>query len=139
MNPILHLRIAGAVMLLLVGVNLYVPRFLGWQEELRRVSLVNRQIFQVHATFIVILLGLLAALLLACAPALAEPTALARAVLLGLTVFWGLRLSFQLLVYDPRIWRGKRFETAMHALFTATWGYLAAVFGGALLANLART
>ena len=64
---LVHLRIVGVVMACLVVVNLFVPLRFHWREELARVSLVNRQIFQAHTVFLVLTLALLSALLLTCA------------------------------------------------------------------------
>lgn len=127
-----HLRIVGVIMALLVAVNLDVPRRFHWREELSRVSLLNRQIFQAHTAFIVLLVALLAGLFLTCADALLEPTRLSRAVLAGLTVFWGLRMLMQWFFYSPGIWRGDRSNTIAHAMFSLTWVYVTAVCGLAL-------
>ena len=131
---LLHLRIVGVLMALLVAVNLYVPGELRWREELSRVSLVNRQIFQAHTVFIVLLIALTSALLLTSAEALLEPTRLSRAVLIGLTLFWGLRMMMQWFFYSPRVWRGNRFYTVMHAVFSLGWIYVTAVCALALRA-----
>ena len=53
---------------------------------------------------------------------------LSRAILLGLTIFWGLRLVMQWFFYSPDIWRGNRFFTTMHVVFSMTWIYLTGVF-----------
>jgi hypothetical protein len=45
---LIHLRIVGIVMASLVAVNLIVPSRFHWREEMARLSLVNRQIFQAH-------------------------------------------------------------------------------------------
>jgi len=129
---VFHLRSVGVLMALLVAVNLCVPKQLHWREELSRVSLVNRQIFQAHTVFIVLLVALTSALLLTCAEALLEPTRLSRAVLIGLTGFWGLRMLMQWLFYSPRVWRGNRFYTALHAVFSLGWIYVTAVCALAL-------
>ena len=138
MNPdptlVFHLRAVGVLMALLVIVNLLVPGRFRWREELARVSLLNRQIFVAHTVFIVLLIALLAALFLTCAEALLEPTRLSRAVLLGLTIFWGLRLLMQWFFYSPLVWRGNRLHTAMHAVFSLAWIYVTAVCGLALRA-----
>jgi hypothetical protein len=133
---VLHLRIVGILMALLVVVNLYVPGRFGWREELSRVSLLNRQIFQAHTIFIVLLIALMSALFLTCAEALLEPTRLSRAVLIGLTVFWGLRMLMQWFFYSPQVWRGHRFHTVMHGVFSLGWIYVTAVCGLALRAVL---
>jgi hypothetical protein len=129
---LLNLRIAGVVLAALVVVNLYVPRRFGWRADLAKLSLLNRQIFQVHSIFLVLILALFSALLLACGDALLEPTRLSRAVLIGLTIFWGVRAATQWWFYSPEIWRGNRFFTVMHVVFSATWIYLTGVFGTAL-------
>jgi hypothetical protein len=133
---LLHLRLAGVVMASLVVVNLLVPGRFHWREEMSRLSLVNRQIFQAHSVFLVLTLALFSALLLTCGPALLEPTRLSRAVLAGLTIFWGLRMLMQWCFYSPLIWRGHRFNTVMHYTFSVVWVYVTTVFAVALWANL---
>ena len=127
-----HLHVVGIVMALLVVVNLFVPGRFHWREDLSRVSLLNRQIFQAHSFFIILLLALFSALFLTCAQALLEPTRLIRAVLAGLTVFWGLRMFVQWFFYSPAVWRGNRFNTIMHGVFSMTWIYVTAVCAAAL-------
>ena len=133
---LLHLRLTGVVMASLVVVNLIVPRRFHWREEMARLSLLNRQIFQAHNVFLVLTLALFAALLLSCAPALLEPTRLSRAVLFGLTVYWGLRMVMQWCFYSPSIWRGHRFNTVMHYVFSVVWVYVTSVFAAALWLNI---
>jgi hypothetical protein len=131
---LLHLRIVGVVMMALVVVNVLVPARFHWREEMARLSLLNRQIFQAHAFFLVLTLALFSALLLTCGDALLERTRLNRAVLSGLTIFWTLRMLMQWGFYSPAIWRGHRFNTAMHCIFSAVWIYVSAVFATALWA-----
>lgn len=131
MTLLAHLRFVGLIMAALVVVNLFVPRRLRWREELARVSLVNRQIFQVHTMFIILILAMFAVLLLTSADALLEPTRLSRLILGGLTIFWGVRLLTQFFYYSPAIWRGDRFNTAMHGVFSVAWIYVTAVLGAA--------
>ncbi|HET7697973.1 MAG TPA: hypothetical protein VFK57_19825 [Vicinamibacterales bacterium] len=131
---VFHLRTVGVLMALLAAVNLFVPGRFNWREELARVSLLNRQIFQAHTVFIVLVIALMSALLLFCAEALLEPTRLSRAVLLGLTVFWGLRMLMQWFFYSPEVWRGNRLHTVLHGVFSLGWIYVTAVCGMALRA-----
>ena len=105
MNLELHLRIVGLLLLVLVALNMYVPRWFNWKGELASLSLLNRQIFQVHAAFICVILTMFATLALFYARELLEPTPLSRAVLAALTMFWFLRLLAQWFVYDGRLWR----------------------------------
>ena len=130
---VVHLRAVGVVMALLVAVNLVVPVRYQWRDETARLSLLNRQIFQAHAVFLILTLALFSVLLLNYADALVEPTRLSRAILAGLTIFWALRMLMQWCFYSPAIWRGDRFHTAMHWLFSATWIYVTGVFATAWL------
>ena len=129
---LLNLRVAGVIIAVLVVVNLFVPSRFGWRAEMARLSLLNRQIFQAHSVFLIVTLALSSALLLTLADALLEPTRLSRALLAGLTIFWGLRMFMQWWFYSPKIWRGNRFFTTMHVVFSMTWIYMTAVFGSAL-------
>jgi hypothetical protein len=133
---LLHLRIVGVFMALLVVVNLLVPARLHWREEMARLSLVNRQIFQVHSLFIVLTLALFSALLLTSSDALLERTPLSRAVLMGLTIFWGARMLMQWFYYSPKVWRGNRFNTRVHYMFSVAWVYVTAIFAAALWRQL---
>ena len=133
---LMHLRIVGILMALLVLVNLAVPGRFGWREEMARLSLLNRQIVYAHHVFIVLILALFAALLLTCAEALLQPTRLARAVLIGLTTFWALRMLMQWGFYSSATWRGHRFHTVMHGVFSVTWMYVTVTLAAALWSNL---
>jgi len=133
---LVHLHAGGVAMASLVVVNLFVPSRFHWREEMSRLSLVNRQIFQVHTIFLVLTLGLFSALLMTCASALLEPTRLSRAVLIGLTIFWALRMVVQWFFYSSTLWRGHRFNTFVHYGFSVLWVYLTGVFAAALWMNL---
>jgi hypothetical protein len=131
---LIHLRIVGLVMASLVAVNLIVPVRFNWRDEMARLSLVNRQVFQAHGIFLVLTLALFSALLLTSADTLLEPTRLSRAVLAGLTIFWGLRMLMQWFFYSPELWRGHRFNTVMHGVFSMIWVYVTGVFAASLWA-----
>jgi hypothetical protein len=135
---LIHLRAVGVLMALLVGVNLVVPFRFHWREEMSRLSLLNRQIFQAHSFFIVLTLALFSVLLLTCSDDLLEPTRLSRALLIGLTIFWGSRMLMQWCFYSPRVWRGHRFHTVMHCVFSGVWIYVTAICAAALWSNMAR-
>lgn len=130
----LHLRIVGVLLFVLIAANAIAARRY-WREPVGRLELFPRQVFWVHLFFIVVVLALMGTLCLAFPHLLAAPGPLPKLVLGGLAIFWGLRLLTQLFVYDPRIWRGKRFETAMHAAFTGLWAYFAGVFSVAWCAQ----
>jgi hypothetical protein len=128
---LVNLRAVGVFMAALVVFNVFVPRHLHWPEDLRRLSLVNRQIFEVHAIFLVLILAMFAVLLLTSSDALLQPSRLSRLLLGGLTIFWGLRMLAQWFYYSPATWRGDRMRTAVHYGFSAAWIYVTSVFAAA--------
>jgi hypothetical protein len=135
---VLHLQITGIMMAALAVLNLALPRFLRWRDELAPLSLLTRQVFQVHAFFIALIVALFAALLLTSSNALLEPTRLSRVVLAGLTIFWGMRMLIQWFYYSPALWRGHRVNTAVHCLSSIGWIYMTTTFAAALWVNLSQ-
>ena len=122
------MRLAGTLQIGLAILHLFFPKWFHWKEELARLSLLNRQIFVVHTVFICVVLGSMGALSLFAPAALLQPSQLSRLILGGFAFFWGLRLVFQWLVYDARLWRGSPWKTLAHIAFTALSIYLAAVY-----------
>ncbi len=132
MNLALHLKLAGALLLLLASAHLFFPRYFGWKEDLAKLSLLNRQMFYVHCFFIVLVLVLFGMLSLFCAAALLSPGPLPKAVLTGFVLFWSARLFIQFFVYDSRLWKGQTFNTGIHIFFSVLWAYYVAVYASAL-------
>jgi hypothetical protein len=136
MSLAVHLKIVGVLLVLLALLHASFPRRFKWAEELRRLSLLSRQIFLVHTFFVALTVLLCGLLTFFYAEALLAGTPLARAVLAGLTLFWAARLAVQLFVYSPALWRGHRFNTAVHVIFTCLWTYFVGVYGWALISAL---
>jgi hypothetical protein len=132
MNLRVHLQIAGALLLFLSAAHGGFSRYFGWKQELGRLSPLTRQMFLVHTFFIALVVALLGGLSLFCTDALLTPGPLSRAVLAGIFVFWLFRLAVQWFVYSPAIWRGRRFYTFMHCVFSAFWIYAVLAYGLAL-------
>jgi succinate-acetate transporter protein len=61
-------------------------------------------------------------------------TSLGKRILLGLAIFWTVRLFVQFFGYSPKLWKGRSFETTVHIVFSLFWIYLVVVF---ILAYLA--
>ncbi len=126
-----NLRVAGGLLLGLAVLNLFLPRRFSWgRGNWARLSLLDaRQVFIVHCAFIILMLVMMGILSLGFAPLLVERTPLAKVVLAGLAIFWVTRLGVQLFGYSATLWRGNRFNTAMHILFSCLWLYFSVVFG----------
>lgn len=123
----LVIKINGLVLVLLALLHVGFPRYFNWQQELKSLSLVNKEMMQVH-TFFIALVVLLIGLLCFFEPHALVSSLLGKKISLGLAVFWGVRLFFQFFVYSPQLWRGKRFETVMHLVFSLFWLNLTSIF-----------
>jgi hypothetical protein len=132
----LLIQIAGGIQIVLAITHAAFPKRFQWKEELSRLSLLNRQIFMVHTSFICLMLIMMGALSLFATQALLEASQLSRLVLGGFASFWALRLVFQWFVYDWRLWRGHAFNTFIHFLFTLMWIYLTSAYAIAFVSQM---
>jgi hypothetical protein len=127
-----HIQVVGALQIALALAHIDFRKRFNWKEETTRLSLLNRQVFYVHAVFICVVLILFGLLSLLCTDDLLMRGRLATFVLAGITFFWALRLLFQFFVYDSRLWKGNRFNTNVHVIFSAMWTYFGCVYAAAL-------
>ena len=123
----LHLKIIGILLISLALVHIIFPKYFNWINELSTISLVNRQMIYVHTFFIALIL-LLMGLLCLTSPVQIIETKLGNRIAFGLGIFWAIRLSIQFFGYSTTLWKGKRFETIVHILFSVLWTYLTVVF-----------
>jgi len=133
MNAEMHVKIMGVLMLALAAANAGLPRWLRWREELKRLSLLNRQVVVVHAVFVGLITALLGLMSVVYARELLERTPVARGVVIGLGVFWGARFLVQLVVCAKRSWRGTGTDAVLQFLFAALCAYFAAMCTWALV------
>ncbi len=127
--------VAAAVLQIAVAVlGTQLVRILDWRASLDAMPLLIRQVFLVHSAFISITLVLFAVwtgLIVFDQARPAAPDALARAVLLGIAVFWGVRAVIQVAYYSPAHWRGQRGRTIIHAVFLVMYSGFCISYGAA--------
>lgn len=123
----LHLEIAGWLLIVLAFAHLFFPGYFKWASELKTLSLINRQMMYIHTLFIGLVLLLMGALCVVSSKELLE-TALGNKIVLGLGIFWIVRLIVQFVGYSSLLWKGKKFETFVHIGFSLLWGYFSTVF-----------
>lgn len=124
---IIQLKIIGIFLVVLSLLHLGFPKYFNWKQELKPLSLMNRQMMQVHTFFIAFVVFLFGLLCFTSSNELVT-TAFGRKISLGLAIFWIIRLIFQIFVYSSELWKGKKFETVMHILFTMFWVYMSSIF-----------
>jgi hypothetical protein len=130
----LLLLLAGIGQLLVAALNLALVRILRWERDVAAMPLLVREVFQVHKAFITITLGLFGIWSLAFPDRFLDGSdPFARAVAVGIALFWGIRAVMQWSYYSSAHWRGKARETAAHLTLTfvyfgwaSLYGYLAA-------------
>jgi len=91
------------------------------------ISLLTRQIMYVHTLFIALVVFLMGLLCVTSSDQLTG-TMLGKRVSLGMGVFWTTRLLVQFFGYSSELWKGKRFETGVHIVFSILWIYFSAIF-----------
>lgn len=123
----IHLKIVGYLLILLALMHIVIPKYFKWDKELTSLTLITRQILYVHTFFIGFVVFLIGLLCINYSEHLLQ-TLFGRQICLGLFAFWFTRLIFQFWVYSSKVWRGKRFETSMHILFSMLWAYFSGVF-----------
>jgi hypothetical protein len=121
-----HLKIIGYLLMLLALIHVVFPKYFNWKEELKYLSLINKQMMMVHTFFIALTVFLMGSIFVLESKELIE-TNLGRKIILGFAIFWSIRLFMQLFVYSPKLWRGKKFETIFHVFFTCFWVYISTV------------
>ena len=125
-----YLWAAGGVQLAIAAANFVLPRKLRYGENLACVEPIIRQVFVVHAVYIVYVLVAFAVICFAFAPELAGATPLGRFMSAWLALFWAPRLIVQWTYYDPELRRRNRLG---HWGFSVAILYLIVVFALAAL------
>jgi len=103
------------------------------KEDLNRLPLLVREVFQVHVWFISVTLIIFAVMTFRFAGEMnANPVC--RWLAAGIGLFWALRMVLQFAYYSSSHWRGQPGRTAIHVALLVIYGgfaviYLAAAFG----------
>jgi hypothetical protein len=122
-----QLKVIGFLLVVLALLHAAFARYFNWRREFAAVSLINRQMMYVHTFFVAFTVFLIGVLCLTSAAELVN-TPLGHKLALGCGLFWLARLIVQFFGYSAVLWRGKRFETAVHVVFSVLWAYFSAVF-----------
>jgi hypothetical protein len=126
-----HLRILGAVLVLLVPINTVAIVRLDVAAELDRVSSLTRTVFYSHYLASMLIAIGSAALALLYPEQLIAQALSAPPVTAALACFWLFRFAVQTVFYAPRL---KEFELSrglLHLGGMVVYGYAAVIFSGA--------
>lgn len=92
----IHLKIIGFILIVLAFVHIIFPRYFAWKEQLKSLTLINKQMMYVHTFFIAVTTLLIGVLCALCAKDLVT-TFFGQKIAFGLALFWVMRLFFQFL------------------------------------------
>ena len=120
------IQIAGAVQFAIGLANLPLASRLQYRKNLAGASEIVRQVFYVHAAYIVLVVLGFAALSLLFPSELVSGRPLGRFLSTFLAIFWLLRVPIQLFYYPVEIRRQNRLADV---IFTVAFAFLALVFG----------
>ncbi len=123
----IQLKITGVILILLALLHCIFPRYFNWKKDLQSLSLINKQMMEVHTFFVALAVLLIGILCLSNTKEIVS-TPLGHTIALGLSIFWGIRFIFQFAVYSSKLWRGKSFETIIHISFSLLWAYFTTLF-----------
>ena len=113
-----HLKIIGVVLIALAMIHIIFPKYFNWEKELSSLSLINPKMMTIYSYFFTLTAFFISLLSLTSSNELVN-TVLGKKISLGLGIFWLVRLFVQFFVYSHLHWKGKRFETTVHILFSA--------------------
>ncbi len=123
----IHLKIIGVLFIVLALIHVIFPKYFHWKKELSSLSLVNKQMMEIHTLFIAVAV-LLMGILCVCSTTEIVETPLGKKIALGMGVFWFIRLIVQFFGYSSKLWKGKLFETIVHIVFSVFWLYVTVIF-----------
>src|SRR5436190_2993762 len=116
--------------------NLFLVPLLKWKEELARVPLLLREVFQVHAWFISITVTIFGIITCRFADELSTGSnPLGRWLAASIGLFWLIRTVLQVTYYSRSHWRGQFGRTVVHVGCLLLYGGFASVY---LCSALAR-
>ena len=114
----------------IIAANVPLPRRLRVRERLAGVPRFLRQIFYVHWIYIVIVLGMFAALCFGFTAELAGGSGLGRFLSGFMAAFWVLRIGLQLFYYDREV---RRENWRLDMIYVGSLVVLVVVFGSAAM------
>lgn len=102
LNPILFLKLAGYLQIVLCIGSLAIPRMLNWNAELRKVALIIKQIFWTYAAYILMFNLSFGLLSVFGADELLAKNFLAKSVSVFICLYWLARICIQFFYFDTK-------------------------------------
>ena len=81
----LQIQIIGATLIILGAIHVIFPKYFNWKTELKKISLINKELMEVHTFFVALTVVLMGVLCFTSASELVN-TGLGQKVCLGLYI-----------------------------------------------------
>jgi hypothetical protein len=109
--------------------NFTFERTLGWEADIQRMPLLLREVHQIHAWFISIILFIFGAFTWRFAGELAAGAPpIGRWMACSIGLFWLIRTVMQVTHYSASHWRGNRGRTVIHFVLLTAYSALVGVY-----------
>jgi len=123
------LKFCAVVQIGVAILNLFLPRLLNWHAELKKLSLLPREVFHVHLWFISLVLLIFGVMTWRFATDIANGSELiGRWLAASIGLFWGIRTVVQVTYYSSEHWRGKIPRTIAHVILLGMYFTLSASY-----------
>jgi hypothetical protein len=131
-SPVVVLKLAGWLQILLSVASLAIPRLLNWKKELMPVTPIIRQMFWTYAGYILVINFSFGLVSVFGAAELIAGTFLAKCISVFIFLYWLARIFIQFFYFDtrsaPQGWIYKDGEVGLNCLFvflTLVYGWIA--------------
>jgi len=123
------LELAATLQLGVAVLNLFLVRLLHWREDIARMPLLVREVFQVHIWFISITLAIFGMLTWRFAGEMAgRANPVCQWLAGGIGLFWAIRTCLQVGFYSSSHWHGQPLRTLAHVALLLGYGGFAALY-----------
>lgn len=123
------LQFAAALQLAIAVMNLFLVRLLHWKDDLARMPLLLREVFQVHAWFISVTLTIFAVMTWRFAQQMAgQADPACQWLAAGIGCFWAIRAVLQITYYSSSHWRGQPARLLAHVALLMIYGGFAGLY-----------
>ena len=122
------LQFAGVTMIVLALAHFGLSKLLAWQEDTRKLTPINRQVFIVHTVFLAVGIFLLGLVCLFFAAAFFEKTTLATVATGSFAMCWLSRLVCQIFIFRSEITNNKQLNSFLQVAGTMLWTFYTGLF-----------
>jgi len=129
MNTEMNLQIVAGIQLGIAVLNLFLVKMMKWDEDIARLPLLIREVFQVHTWFISLILTIFGVITLRFSEEiLTGKNEVLQWFTGAIAIFWLFRAVFQVFYYSSSHWKGRLDRTLIHIACILVYGGMGIVY-----------